>query len=206
MSRMMKLALILSVASFTLTGCATKQTAKRSAAKTKPPLYCKPLAQLPLELVPGRSSGELTILKKRLQVVLNDIEAYRLFAENFRKNGNTQALEQLNKPVDDFLAKHVDTLLASVLERKNLETVQPAAEITFRKARLLQYLGRIEAARKTAAELSEKGPYGAYQKLTVALPGDVGTTTTTVGEGYRALDADLSKPAETEKTGQPEKK
>lgn len=150
-------------------------------------------------LAPIPSSMELSILKKRLQIVHTDIEAFRAFAKDFWKSGDKRSLANLQKPVDEFLSRF-DYLVTAALERKNLETVQMAAEITFCKARLFQHLGRIDAARKTADELGESGAFASYQSITVVPPCDFGKcATTTLGDGYLALKGDLDKSADTEK-------
>ena len=131
------------------------------------------------------SQEELSVLKTRFKTAKKDIEAYYIFADNFRKNGDLASLDQLQKPVDDFLSKHVNNLLKQSLENKNLETVRLAAEIMFIKALLFQRLDRKEAAINVVSELKER--FGSYQNISVNLPGK----TTTLDEGIRLLGGDM---------------
>jgi hypothetical protein len=133
------------------------------------------------------SQEDQTMLNRRLQTAKRDIEAFRIFAENFRSNGDTKALAQLQYPVDDFLKKHVDNLLAQSLQHATLETTRLTAEIMFIKSRLFLCLNRGDAARKVVAEM--KNRFGSYQKISVELPGK----TTTLDEGIRLLDEELAK-------------
>jgi hypothetical protein len=135
------------------------------------------------------SQEDQAILKRRLQTAKRDIEAFRIFAENFRSNGDTKALAQLQYPVDDFLKKHVDNLLAQSLQHATLETTRLTAEIMFIKARVFLDLNRGDAARKVIADM--KNRFGSYQKISVELPGK----TTTLDEGIRLLDEELAKTA-----------
>lgn len=137
------------------------------------------------------SQEELSVLKTRFKTAKKDIEAFYIFADNFHKNGDTTSLEQLQKPVDDFLSKHVNNLLKQSLENKNLETVRLAAEIMFIKALLFQRLDRKEAAMNVVSGLKER--FGSYQNMSVNLPGK----TTTLDEGIRLLGGDAIN---TEKT------
>src|SRR6266540_717242 len=125
------------------------------------------------------SQEDQAILKRRLQTAKRDIEAFRVFAENFQANGDTKTLVQLQNPADDFLKKHVDNLLAQSFQHANLETTRLTAEIMFIKARLFLSLKRGDAARKTVAEMKQR--FGSYQKISVELPGK----TTTLDEGIR---------------------
>ncbi len=135
------------------------------------------------------SQEDQAVLKRRLQTAKRDIEAFRVFAENFRSNGDSKALAQLEYPVDDFLKKHVDNLLAQSLQHATLETTRLTAEIMFIKARVFLDLNRSDAARKVVAEM--KNRFGSYQKISVELPGK----TTTLDEGIRLLDEELAKSA-----------
>lgn len=135
------------------------------------------------------SQEDQAVLKRRLQTAKRDTEAFRIFAENFRSNGDTKALAQLQYPVDDFLKKHVDNLLTQSLQHATLETTRLTAEIMFIKARLFLNLNRGDAARKVVAEM--KNRFGSYQKISVELPGK----TTTLDEGIRLLDEELAKTA-----------
>jgi len=134
-----------------------------------------------------------SVLNRRLQAAKRDIEAFRIFAENFRKDGDMKTLAQLQNPVDDFLKKHVDNLLAQGFEYSTLETTRLTAEIMFIKARLFMSLNREESARNTVAEMKKR--FGSYQKISVELPGK----TTTLDHGIRMLDEELAKTATTKK-------
>ncbi len=135
------------------------------------------------------SQEDQAVLNRRLQTAKRDIESFRIFAENFRSNGDTKALAQLQYPVDDVLKKHVDNLLSQSLQHATLETTRLTAEIMFIKARLFLDLNRGDSARKVVAEM--KSRFGSYQKISVELPGK----TTTLDEGIRLLDEELAKPA-----------
>ena len=133
------------------------------------------------------SQEDQSVLKRRLVSAKRDIEAFRVFAENFRDNGNTKTLAQLQNPVDDFLKKHVDNLLTQSIQHANLETTRLTAEIMFIKARLFICLNREDAAQQTVADMKKR--FGSYQKISVELPGK----TTTLDEGIRLLDEELAK-------------
>ncbi|HEY6872898.1 MAG TPA: hypothetical protein VI298_09260 [Geobacteraceae bacterium] len=146
----------------------------------------------PALLMPS-SQEDQAVLKRRLQTAKRDLEAFRVFAENFRDNGDVKTLVQLQSPVDDFLKKHVDNLLSQSFQHTNLETTRLTAEIMFIKARLFLSLNRGDAARKTVAEMKQR--FGSYQKISVELPGK----TTTLDEGIRQLDEELAKGETTQK-------
>lgn len=133
------------------------------------------------------SQEDQSVLKRRLLSAKRDIEAFRVFAENFRDNGNMKTLAQLQNPVDDFLKKHVDNLLTQSIQHANLETTRLTAEIMFIKARLFICLNRDDAAQKTVADMKKR--FGSFQKISVELPGK----TTTLDEGIRLLDEELAK-------------
>ena len=133
------------------------------------------------------SQEDQTVLTRRLQTAKRDIEAFRIFAENFRSNGDSKALAQLQYPVDDFLKKHVDNLLSQSLQHATLETIRLSAEIMFIKARIFLDLNRGDAAKRTVADMKQR--FGSYQKISVELPGK----TTTLDEGIRLLDEELAK-------------
>lgn len=144
-------------------------------------------------LLPPPAQEDQTVLKRRLQTAKRDIENFRIFAENFRSNGDTKELAQLQNPVDEFLKKHVDNLLAQGVENSNLETTRLTAEIMFIKTRLLLSLNRGDAARSTVDEMKKR--FGSYQKISVDLPGK----TTTLDEGIRMLDEELAKTSTSDK-------
>ena len=132
---------------------------------------------------------EQLVLKRRLLTAKKDLEAFRLFADNFRSNGDKKDLAQLQHPVEDFLKKHVDNLLSQGAEHASLETTRLTAEIMFIKARLQMDLNLGADARATVAEMKKR--FGSYQKISVELPGK----TTTLDEGVRMLDDELAKTA-----------
>ena len=140
----------------------------------------------PVLLTPP-SQEDQAVLRRRLQTAKRDMEGFGIFAENFRKNGDTTTLVQLQNPVDDFLRKHVDNLLTQSFQHANLETTRLTAEIMFMKARLFLALNRGDAARKTVAEMRQR--FGSYQKISVELPGK----TTTLDEGLRLMEEELAK-------------
>jgi len=156
--------------------------------------YGSALAEGPIEssttaMLPPPAQEDQLILKRRLQAAKGDIEAFRVFAENFRKNGDMKTLAQLRNPVDDFLNKHVDNLLAQNTGHATLETARLTAEIMFIKIRLFMSMNRNEDARNTVAEIKKR--FGSYQEISVELP----DKTTTLDEGIRQLDAELAKIA-----------
>lgn len=152
------------------------------------------LAEGPVEdsktaLLPPPAQEDQLILKRRLQAAKGDIEAFRVFAENFRKNGDMKTLSQLQTPVDDFLKKHVDNLLVQNAGHSTLETARLTAEIMFIKTRLFMNMSRDDDARTTVAEIKKR--FGAFQEMSVELP----DRTTTLDEGIRQLEAELAKTA-----------
>lgn len=152
------------------------------------------LAQGPVDagktaLIPPPAQEDQQILKRRLQAAKGDIESFRVFAENFRKNGDAKTLAQMQNPVDEFLKKHVDNLLAQNAGHSTLETARLTAEIMFIKTRLLMSMNRNDEARNTLAEMKKR--FGSYQEISVELP----DRTTTLDEGLRQLDAELAKTA-----------
>lgn len=140
-------------------------------------------------MLPPPMQEDQMVLKCRLQTARRDIEAFRVFAENFRNNGDLKTLAQLQRPVDDFLKKHVDNLLSQNVEQSTLDTSRLTAEIMFIKTRLFICLNKREAARNTIAEMKKR--FGAYPKISVELPG----RTTTLDEGIRLLDKELTDTA-----------
>lgn len=140
-------------------------------------------------MLPPPAREDQLMLNHRLQAARRDIDAFRIFAESFCENGDMKTLEQLQNPVDDFLKKHVDNLLALTADLSTLESNRLAAEIMFIKTRLLLSLNRREAAGNTVADMKKR--FGSYPKISVELPGK----TTTLDEGIRMLDAELTKTA-----------
>ncbi len=152
------------------------------------------LAEGPIEssnnaLLPPPAQEDQLILKRRLQAAKGDIGSFLVFAENFRNNGDMKTLAQLRNPTDDFLKKHVDNLLTENEGHSTLETTRLTAEIMFIKTRLLMSMNRNDEARNILAEIKKR--FGSYQEITVELP----DKTTTLDEGIRQLDAELTKTA-----------
>ncbi|MDD2320434.1 MAG: hypothetical protein PHO83_10310 [Geobacteraceae bacterium] len=148
-----------------------------------------PIASSNTALLPPPAQEDQLILKRRLQAAKGDIGSFLVFAENFRNNGETKTLNQLRNPVDDFLKKHVDNLLAQNEGYSTLETARLTAEIMFIKTRLYMSMDRNDDARKTLAEIKQR--FGSYQEISVELP----DKTTTLDEGLRQLDIELTKTA-----------
>jgi hypothetical protein len=144
-------------------------------------------------LLPPPAQEDQLILKRRLKAIRGDIDSFRIFAENFRKNGDMKLVDQLQNPVDEFMKKHVDNLLAQNTEYSTLDTTRLTAEVMYVKARLYMSLNRNDDARKVVADMKKR--FGSYQKISVELP----DKTTTLDEGIRLLDADLAKTAPVSK-------
>lgn len=136
---------------------------------------------------------DASILNRRLLAAKKDLEQYLVFAGYFAVNGDTRTVEQLHGPLDDFLKRHVDHLLAMGTEQVNLETTRLSAEVMFLKARLFASLNQDEEARATVADMKRR--FGPYQKNTVHIPGK----STTLSEAIRQLDEELAQTASTKK-------
>jgi len=149
----------------------------------------EPLANSTTALLPPPAQEDQLILKRRLQAAKGDIGSFLVFAENFRNNGDTTTLAQLRNPVDDFLRKHVDNLLTQNEGHSTLDTARLTAEIMFIKTRLYMSMDRDDEARNTLAEIKKR--FGSYQEISVELP----DKRTTLNEGIRQLDAELTKTA-----------
>ena len=128
-------------------------------------------------------------LDRRLRAAKKDLVTFLNFAEDFRKAGNSAALVQLQTPVDGYLKKHVDGLLAQGTEQSHFETAQVTAEILFIKTRLLLCLDRRAEALISFADLKKR--FATYQKITVEIPGKI----TTIEDALRILGEDLTKTA-----------
>ena len=154
--------------------------AKESGEKYVPSLLSPPAA-------------DQSLLNRRLRSVRSDMEAFRVFAENFRKDADAKALAQLQEPVNDFLKRHVDALLAQDPEQASIETTRLTAETMFIKARLFIDLNRRDAAQATIADMKRR--FSEYRKMPVELPG----ARTTLDRAVEMLDEELAKAAATEK-------
>jgi hypothetical protein len=126
------------------------------------------------------------VLIRRLKTVKGDIEAFRSFAENFHNKGDAVYLKQLQKPVDDYLAKHVNNLIAQSSEYSTLEGTKLTAEIMCAKSRLLMSLNRKDSAKDVIADMKKR--FAPYQKITVELP----ERSTTLDEAIKLLDEELA--------------
>ncbi len=131
-------------------------------------------------------------LKQRLLRAKGDLVDFRLFAEEFRQHGDSKGLEQLQNPVDDYLKKHVDNLLAQVALAGTPETTQLSAELMFLKARLFICLKQFDAAQSTVAEMKKR--FAPQQKMALSA-----SRTTTLDEGVKLLVSDLPPTAPTKK-------
>lgn len=132
---------------------------------------------------------DTSVLNRRLLTAKKDLEQFLVFAEHFNANGDMKTVEQLQAPVDDFLKRHVNRLLAQGTGQPNLETTRLTAEIMFIKARLYANINQVEAAKTTVAEM--KRNFGPYQKNMI----DVSGKPTMLSEAIRQLDEELAKPA-----------
>lgn len=191
-----------------LASCSTVKT-ERAVATNGPSLTSPPVVAVPAppaaltstaggekytpSLLSPPAEVDQSVLNRRLQTARKDMAAFLSFAENFRKNGDLKALEQLRSPVDDYLTKHVDNLLVQGTEHSPLETTRVTAEILFIKARLFMSLDRRDEARNTVADMKKR--FSSYQKISVEFPGKA----TTLDEGIRLLDEELAKVATAEK-------
>ena len=129
---------------------------------------------------------EQTMLVQRWQLARRDLEAFAVFARNFRRNGDPKALAQLQKPGDDYLRLHLNSLLLLGAEQATLETTRLTAEIMLVRTMLLLNLGRQDAARESIAEM--KSRFGSYQKISV----EVGGKASTLDEVIRQLDKEAA--------------
>jgi hypothetical protein len=136
---------------------------------------------------------DVSTLNLRLQTAKKDLDVFQTFAEHFTNTGETKTAAQLQGPLNDYLKKHVDNLLAQSMDSPVLETIRSAAEIMFVKTRLFITLNRGEDARTTIADMKKR--FAPYQKITVQIPGK----TTTLDEVIRQLDEELTKIAFTKK-------
>jgi hypothetical protein len=134
---------------------------------------------------PSREEQSMFVL--RLQIARKDLETFTLFAENFRKNGDQKSLDQLQRPVDDFLRMHLNNLLLMGVEQGTLETARLAAEIMLARTMLFLSLGQKQMARDSIAEI--KNRFGAYQKISV----EVGGRRSTLDEMIRQLDGEVAE-------------
>jgi hypothetical protein len=135
------------------------------------------------------SSGQedQSVLNRRLQAAKNDLEVFRTFAEHFNNNGELKTVGQIQSPIDDYLKRHVDKLLAQTRENSTLEVTRLSAEIMFSKTRLYLALNRAGDARSMLSEMKKR--FAPYQKITVQLAGK----TTTLNEVFRQLDEEITK-------------
>jgi hypothetical protein len=136
---------------------------------------------------------DVSTLNLRLQTAKKDLDVFQTFAEHFRNTGETKTAAQLQAPLDDYLKKHVDNLLAQSMDSPALETIRLAAEVMFVKTRLFIILNREEDAKATIADMKKR--FAPYQKMTVQIPGK----TTTLDEVIRQLNEELTKTAFTKK-------
>ncbi|HEX9080118.1 MAG TPA: hypothetical protein VF795_11045 [Desulfuromonadaceae bacterium] len=144
-------------------------------------------------LLPPPAAVDQSLFNRRLRSARDDLEAFRVFADNFRTSGDTKALAQLQEPVDDFLKRHVDTLMAQDPEQANVEATRLKAEIMFVTARLFIGLNRREAAQAVIADMKRR--FSEYRTMPLELPG----ARTTLDRAEEMLGQELAKAAAAEK-------
>jgi hypothetical protein len=136
---------------------------------------------------------DTSVLNRRLQAARKDLEQFLTFAEHFTAASDAKSIEQLKKPVDDFLKMHVDNLLVQSSEQVNLETTRLTAEVLFIKTRLFLNLKQIEPAKATVADMKKR--FGPYLKNMVQVAG----RSITLNEAIRQLDDELVTAVNTAK-------
>ena len=141
---------------------------------------------------PGQEN--VSALNLRLLTAKKDLDVFQTFAGHFASTGETKTAAQLQAPLDDYLKKHVDNLLAQSMDSPVLETIRLAAEVMFVKTRLFMILNREEDAKTTIADMKRR--FAPYQKITVRIPGK----TTTLDEVIRQIEEQLTKTAFTKKS------
>ncbi|HEX9024474.1 MAG TPA: hypothetical protein VF799_11615 [Geobacteraceae bacterium] len=148
-------------------------------------------AFVPSLLSPSAQENQ-TALNRRLLTARKDLESFRSFAAHFRAGNDQKSLAQLQNPIDDYLKKHVDNLLAQEADNSTLESARLAAELFYAKGRLLISMNRPDSARNAIAEMKKR--FSSYQKILVEISGK----STTLDEGIRLLNEELSKAATKE--------
>lgn len=144
-------------------------------------------------LISSSGQEDQSVLNRRLQAASKDLDVFRTFAEHFSNNGEMKTVGQFQGPIDDYLKKHVDKLLAQARENSTLEITRLSAEIMFSKTWLYLSLNRTGDARATLADIKKR--FAPYQKITVQLAGK----TTTLDEGIRQLDNEITKTTAVKK-------
>lgn len=144
-------------------------------------------------LMPPAAQEDTAAVIRRLHSVKKDLEVFRVFAEHFNTSGDMKTAAQLQAPLDDYLKKHVDSLVAQGTNASTLEATRLTAEIMIIKTRLFMSLNRSEAARETVEDMKKR--FAPYQKIAVQLPGK----TSTLDEVIRQLDEELSRTASIKK-------
>jgi hypothetical protein len=144
-------------------------------------------------LISPSGQEDQSVLSRRLQAAKKDLEVFRIFAEHFNKNGELKTVGQFQSPIDDYLKRHVDTLLVQARENSALEVTRLSAEIMFSKTRLYLSLNRAGDARTTLAEMKKR--FAPYLKITVQFAGK----TTTLDEAIHQLDEELTKTTSVKK-------
>lgn len=144
-------------------------------------------------LMPPAAQEDTAAVIRRLNSAKKDLEVFRTFAEHFTNSGDTKTAAQLQAPLDDYLKKHVDSLVAQGTNASTLEATRLTAEIMIIKTRLFMSLNRPEAARETVDDMKKR--FAPYQKIAVQLPGK----TSTLDEVIRQLDSEISRTASIKK-------
>jgi len=134
-----------------------------------------------------------SVLGRRLQVAKKDLEVFLTFAEHFHKSGEMKTVGQFQGPTDDYLKRHVDTLLVQARENSTLDITRLSAEIMYTKTRLFLALNRAPEARATLVDMKKR--FAPYQKITVQIAGK----TTTLDEVIHLLDEDIIKSTTAKK-------
>lgn len=144
-------------------------------------------------MMPPAAQEDTAAVIRRLNSVKKDLEVFRTFAEHFSNGGDMKTAAQLQVPLDDYLKKHVDSLVEQGTNTSTLEATRLTAEIMIIKTRLFMSLNRSEAARVTVDDMKRR--FAPYQKIAVQLPGK----TSTLDEVIRQLEDELSRTAAIKK-------
>ena len=140
-------------------------------------------------LIAPAGHEDVSTLSLRMQTAKKDLDVFYAFADHFSKTGETTTAAQLQTPLNDYLKKHVDSLLSLAQDTPTIETTRLSAEIMIVKTRLDMALNRSDTARATLAEMKKR--FAPYQKIAVQTPGKMST----LDEVIRQLEAELSKSA-----------
>ena len=140
----------------------------------------------PPDMLFAQEEKDRTVLNRRLQMAKKNLGAYLAFADDFRKNRQSAALADLQKPAEVYMKKHVESLLSQKSEGAPQETIKITAEVMIIKARLLLCLEHPEEARIVVADMKKR--FAALEKTPVEILGK----TTTIDAGIRSLSDELA--------------